>query len=65
MGTKIEDIAYVSQLIYTIGETHFTHPDPVARLFAAGMAVDQALMCLMQDMLLRHPREPETICAGG
>lgn len=61
MGTKLEDIAYVAQCIYTIAETHFTHPDPVARLFAAGMAVDHALIELMRFM----PREEGTICAGG
>lgn len=61
MGTKIEDIAYVAQLIHTIAETHFTHPDPVARLFAAGMCVDQALIELMKIL----PREEDTICAGG
>lgn len=64
MGTKLEDIAYVAQLIYTIGETHFTHPDPVARVYAAGMAVDQALIMLMQDMTLKHQRRADTICSS-
>lgn len=61
MGTKKEDIDYVARLIHTIAETHFTHPDPVARLFAAGMAVDHALIELMRFM----PREENTICSGG
>jgi hypothetical protein len=61
MGTKIEDIAYVTQLIHTIAETHFTHPDPVARLYSAGMVVNQSLFELMQML----PREAGTICSGG
>ena len=61
MGTKKEDVDYVAQLIHSIAETHFTHPDPVARLFSAGMSVDHALIELMKIL----PREESTICAGG
>lgn len=51
--TLTEHISLMADYIQFIADKFFTHPDPVARLHAASMALDREIIERMKDMELK------------